>query len=323
MADPITRPVYAKVAGEWVPVYPEPERGVAPVMSAAPDATQIVYTWTAATGITVASYEVEFDGVVQNVGNVLTFTKTGLTTGQTYTARVRAKTAENVRGEWSNLLSTVAAVPYNAATGGTETTVTNYNGTGQTWKVHTFTSSGTLTVTKASQPFRTLVCGGGGGGGVAMNANGGGKGRGGKPTVSDTTTLAVGPITVTVGGGGGRAPDQDWGGGATGGQSVLGTITAGGGGGGGGGESPYTGDAYSQNANIEAAYNNPSTWVASDITGTSAKYGHDGSWGGPQYEGPNGQGYGGGGRGGGNGWGNRGTPTGGNAGAVIVAYRIA
>jgi hypothetical protein len=82
------------------------------------------------------------------------------------------------------------------------------------------------------------------------------------------------------------------------------------------------GDAHTQTATIQAAYNDPATWVASTITGTSAKYGHDGSWGGPQYEGPNGDGPGGGGRGGGNGWGNRGTPTAGNAGVVIVAYRI-
>lgn len=223
-----------------------------------------------------------------------------------------------VAGAW-NVIGTDLP-DYNDASGGT---VTTYTTGGRWFRVHTFTADGTFTVnTVSAKPFRTLVCPGGGGGGVAMNANGGGKGRGGKPVVSDATVLTVGDYPVKVGGGGGRAPDQDWGAGGGGGTSSLGDISAGGGGGGGGGESPYTGDAYSQNANIEAAYNDPATWVSSDITGTVAKYGHDGAWGGPQYEGPNGSGPGGGGRGGGNGWGNRGNPTAGNAGTVIVSYEI-
>ncbi|MEK7146920.1 MAG: fibronectin type III domain-containing protein [Patescibacteria group bacterium] len=70
-----------------------------PVLSAAPGQEQVVLTWTASEGFlgfNVSGYDVGA-GVVsegqsfENVGNVLTFTKTGLTAGTTYFFRVRAK----------------------------------------------------------------------------------------------------------------------------------------------------------------------------------------------------------------------------------------
>ena len=307
----------------WVKVYPRQSlfgRLGWPVLTATPSGSTINLSWTPA-GPTTTGYEVSVNGTISDVGLVTSHPVTGLPVGVEASFMVRPYDSGGLVGGWS---AVAVATPsaFNSATGGTVTDIPDYNGTGETWRVHTFIADGTFTVAGNDQPFRTLIAGGGGGGGVAMNANGGGKGRGGKPTVNDSATLATGPIAVTVGGGGGRAPDQDWGGGATGGTSSLGASSSGGGGGGGGGESPYTGPAYSQNEAIQAAYNDSATWVSSDITGTTEKYGHDGSWGGPQYEGPNGQGYGGGGRGGGSGWGNRGTPTGGNGGVVIVAYRI-
>jgi hypothetical protein len=50
---------------------------------------------------------------------------------------------------------------WNSATGGTIADKTNYNGTGQKWRTHTFTTNGTLNVSQAAQPFRVLVVGGG------------------------------------------------------------------------------------------------------------------------------------------------------------------
>ena len=70
-----------------------------PVLSAAPGQEQVVLTWTASEGFlgfNVSGYDVGI-GVssgaetFENVGNVLTFTKTGLTAGTTYFFRVRAK----------------------------------------------------------------------------------------------------------------------------------------------------------------------------------------------------------------------------------------
>ena len=82
---------------------------------------------------------------------------------------------------------------FNAATGGTVTDVPNYNGTGQTWRVHTFTSSGTLTVSVGSQPFAAAVQGGGAGGGYGA---GGGRGA---FTQNLSLNLPAGSHAVTVG----------------------------------------------------------------------------------------------------------------------------
>jgi len=80
-----------------------------------------------------------------------------------------------------------------AATGGTITTAGSYT-------YHTFTSSGSLTVSAGAKSADILiVAGGGGGGGSGVNGGGGG-GAGG--LVSTTATLTTSVYTVTVGGGG-------------------------------------------------------------------------------------------------------------------------
>ena len=111
--------VWAKHGGAWEKVYPVTVLD-APVLTAMTTETSITYMWTAVDGAT--DYKFEFDGgVPEATGNVLTITKTGLTTGQTYTAKVRAKNADNVKGPWSNLLTVAAEASYNEATGGTVT----------------------------------------------------------------------------------------------------------------------------------------------------------------------------------------------------------
>ena len=86
---------------------------------------------------------------------------------------------------------------YNAATGGTETVVDDYNGTGQKWKIHTFENSGTLSVAAASSTFRYLVVGAGGSGGSTTEGGGGGCGG----VVDTAGHLSVGDIAITVGAG--------------------------------------------------------------------------------------------------------------------------
>ena len=139
-----------------------------------------------------------------------------------------------------------------AASGGTVTTVcTNF-------KVHTFTSPGTFTVTNAgnasgSDKISYLVVAGGGAGGGA-NGGGGGGGAGGfrfanctsmpspqssplAAPVAITASAAAFPITVGGGGSGGtgNAPGGTPGfQGGDGSASVFSTITSTGGGGGGG-----------------------------------------------------------------------------------------
>lgn len=98
----------------------------------------------------------------------------------------------------------VGGLKYNAATGGTTADVANYNGTGQTWRVHTFTTSGTFTATTVVRAFSTLIVGAGGGCGSRGNGAGGGPGGGGGGGVTEDTAavLTAGAHTIVVGSGG-------------------------------------------------------------------------------------------------------------------------
>ena len=143
-------------------------------------------------------------------------------------------------------------VQYVAATGGTITTVGDY-------KVHTFTSSGTFTVTNAGNPSGStivdymVVAGGGGGGstyapgGSAFCGAGGGAGgfRESVPSPAAWTasplassggglTVSVQAYPITVGGGGSGSPGgTDNASASPGSSSIFSTITSAGGGYGG------------------------------------------------------------------------------------------
>ena len=107
-----------------------------------------------------------------------------------------------------NLGGIVAAVSqrrkrWNAASGGTEATVANYNGTGQTWKTHTLTGNGTLTVTSGGSSFSVLVVGAGNNGSAGQGLGpaspyGGSGGDGGK-VLTYSGALTIGANTVTIG----------------------------------------------------------------------------------------------------------------------------
>ncbi len=108
------------------------------------------------------------------------------------------------------------------ATGGTVTMDGDY-------AIHTFTTSGTFTVTSGSCDAEVLVVAGGGGGG----GNHGGGGAAGGLCYQNARPLASGDFTVTVGSGG-TGNDHGGGGGTNGGNSIFDDITALGGGYGGG-----------------------------------------------------------------------------------------
>ena len=105
------------------------------------------------------------------------------------------------------------------ATGGTEDT-TSRSG----YKIHTFTSPGTFTVSSGTKIVEYLVVAGGGSGGYE-----GGGGAGGMRT--GTLTVEPGPYTVTRGAGGSSVTTPSPG--TDGSNSVFGTITSTGGGGAG------------------------------------------------------------------------------------------
>jgi hypothetical protein len=119
-----------------------------------------------------------------------------------------------------------------SATGGT---ITQVDGK----VIHTFTGSGTFTVTSPSlSSVDYLVVAGGGGGG--RFASGGGSGGGGAGGFRTGTGLPVssfpGVYTVTVGGGGNAAPGTNRG--SVGSDSVFSSISSTGGGGGGSRSAP-------------------------------------------------------------------------------------
>ena len=91
----------------------------------------------------------------------------------------------------------IAMNAYGAATGGSSSSITVG---GEAYTLLTFTSSGTLTVTKAGL-FDVLIAagGGGGGGGNGTDFHGGGGGAGG---VQTSTVYLSANATVTIGGGG-------------------------------------------------------------------------------------------------------------------------
>ena len=107
-----------------------------------------------------------------------------------------------------------------AAAGGTETTYSIY-------KVHTFTSSGSLTVTSGTKNADYIIVAGGGGGG----ADGGGGGGGGG-VLTGTATLSTGTYPIVVGAGGTQGTGNGVAG-TNGGDSSFNSQTAIGGGQGG------------------------------------------------------------------------------------------
>jgi len=223
---------------------------------------------------------------------------------------IPASAAEGEQGhvvghnEFRDVFAYVAAHPpkrFNAATGGTVTDVEDYNGTGQRWRVHTFTGSGTFTVTTADQPFRALVLGSGGRGGIQYIYEVGGGGDGGYNGGTDQAQIPVGAYPVTVGGGNSA-------------DSLLGDLFIGKGGKGGPNAASGGGAPYSRG---NGKTNGPQNY---DITGTPKDYGKGGPHGdcasGVPTPPPNT------GDGGGGGCDSGGGRTGGASGIVIVAYQI-
>jgi hypothetical protein len=182
------------------------------------------------------------------------------------------------------------------ATGGTISSAGGYT-------IHTFTSSGTFTVTSPpanATNVHALIVGGGGGG----SGRGGGGGGGVIENTSYAVTLGAG-VTVTVGAGG--TP------GGSGGNSVFGTITANGGGVGGNfngtGGSGGSGGGGGENDNQPGTYSGGAGVAGQGNAGGSSF----------QTASPNGRSNGGGGGGGGGVGGNAPSgAVGGNGGAGIA-----
>ena len=116
-----------------------------------------------------------------------------------------------------------------SATGGTITTFSNVSGD---YKVHTFTSSGTFTVTAGGEVEYLIVAGGGGGGTSGGGGGGGGGGAGG--LLTGISTLTATSYSIVVGNGGARVSGGQLQGKKGSNSSFNGLTSIGGGGGGAG-----------------------------------------------------------------------------------------
>jgi hypothetical protein len=116
------------------------------------------------------------------------------------------------------------------ANGGTVSTVIE---NGINYRVHTFTSSGTLTVLSAGIVEVLTVAGGGGGGWGNVNYDGNGGGGAGGLIYNTDYSVTTGNKTVTVGAGGAAGLNVNGSRGINGDNSMFDSITVLGGGGGG------------------------------------------------------------------------------------------
>ena len=284
-------------------------------------------SWTAATG--AAGATIGYGVTVFPTGPSVAISGTsGIVTnyspGITYTFTVWAV---NIAGMGIPSIPKTIDIGFNVATGGTVADISDYLGTGETWRTHTFTSSSTLTVTSASLPFDILLVANGGGGGGTRGGAGGG-GAGGRVLNSLGVPLSSGDLSVVIGSNttipGYTSASGTQAGQATPGatSSVTGTLSNYGGGGGAGGPAGlgtwpniHTGPA---GQNGGAGGGGPGGRGGTD--GQSA----NGWGGGAGSPGTNGLGGGGGGAGGyhANNW-NGFTPGGaGGTGRAVISYRI-
>jgi len=135
-------------------------------------------------------------------------TITGLTNGTPYTATVTARTVAGTGEVSSSSNPATPQGPFNSATctGCTTIDVADYNGTGETWRVHTFSpGTSSLNVTGSANDFRVLWVGGGGQSNgfsppnVAPYHNGfGGGGGAGRMVEDNARTIPAGTYPVVV-----------------------------------------------------------------------------------------------------------------------------
>lgn len=123
----------------------------------------------------------------------------GLSYATAYTVTVTATSNAGTSDPSERSLLTNPLPPFNNAVGGVVTEVEDYLGTGQTWRVHTFTSPGSFEVLSAPASFRVLVVGGGGAAGPTASSRGGGGGGGGGVFDQSGVTLPVGNYPVSPG----------------------------------------------------------------------------------------------------------------------------
>lgn len=230
------------------------------------------------------------------------------TPGVEYTVEIFGINAAGVGGR---LEIDPFTVDFNYAQGGTNVfEKTNYAGSGKTYRVHEFTSSGNFDILAGSQGFNVLVVGRGGDGGPwnQSSQRGGGGGGGGGFLENYDHIIAEGTHEVSVnsgassfygmtadpgGGGAGGGSGKGGAGGRSGNPTSYpgGTITGDWGGCGGGGAG---GNGQNTTGNgSDSGYFGSSGGIGrtSSISGTDRTYGAGGKGGGHNNSGAAGRGY--------------------------------
>jgi large repetitive protein len=190
--DGADRPTLAGVIADETPPAPT-------ALTAVPGDGQVALTWNASPAgkkSPITAYTVTGSPIGTCTVRKLTCVIAGLTNGVRYSFTVNAANA-NIIGPESKAVSATPRV-FNEATGGV---VTTYTRGGRTFRVHTFTTDGTLTITRATGPFRVLVVAGGGGSVVAADGTVS-VGGGGGIINARRTTLPAGVLNAVVGRGG-------------------------------------------------------------------------------------------------------------------------
>jgi len=246
------------------------------VLTVVPTAENVNLNWPAAGGSPL-SYEISVDDSIINVGNVTSYQKTGLNMFQDYEFKVRPVYSDSVVGGWS-YFKINGPKGWNEATGGSFVDVSNYNSSSQNWRIHTFTSTNTFSVTKAYEPFRIFLVGGGANGTGGSCCYWGGAGGSGGRVYDQNGYLPVSNLTATVAG--------------SGGNGTIHTFSSANGVNGGSG----TGNASNGTNGASGGVG-----IISDITGTSVRYAGGGGGGANMASNCAGGGGGAGGAGGGGG----------------------
>lgn len=294
------------------------------------DSTTGNLSWTAATGSAgttlgygISSFPSGPTWAISGTSAVLS----NLEPGTTYTFSVWGV---NIAGAGIPSTPKKLTVAFNSATGGTETTVTNYNGTSETWKLHTFTANGTFTPSSSQLPYNVLLVANGasGGGPQGWTLSGQGGGAGGRVLNETNTRLTTGALSVVIGGNTTLGSKSSANGNPSAGQATPGptsTITGsstyyGGGGGAGGG--PGWGIGHHNGPPGQAGGQGGGGPGAAGGTEGQAANGWGGGSGSP---GTAGLGGGGGGVGGRINYGTGNDKSGGSGGSgrAVIAYRIA
>ena len=227
----------------------------------------------------------------------------------TYSMTVQAR---NAIGYGPESPPVEAQFNFNKAEGGDIQVYPNYDGTTETWTVHTFTTANAsqgfnVLMNPRPNEWRVFAIGGGGAGGGVNNggsvANYGG-GRGGFHVEVTDAVIPHGMNPVTVGDGGSYNSSYA---GNPGGTTTIASISASGGGGGSGGNVAPPGPGGGQHggsgvsgkggagAGGAASGSSGGVGVVSTITNSSVRYG--GGGGGGFQQGGGGGGNGGGGHG--------------------------